>query len=311
MTETAAVLAPDVWEGRFWLPRGPLASNDPEYEGIFRHSREVARTMRFVEANPKALVSQIVIDIDKPDALLRAHALQGRGIVPNLFAHSRRPGRGHAVILLRDLVPKTDAANLGPIRLLARCQSGLTRAYNGDRNYTGPLTRNPLHVDARTIWGRAEPYGLRELAHGLSLDGFLPAYAGETVEDAIDAELGRNCWLFTVVRRWANRAWTRYPRYEDWLEAVHAYTWARNAALVLHPHGPLAHSEVASTARSVAAYVWKSDNRRKGAQRFEADFKEIQARRGRTMTEKRRTAITAANKRRSIDRAAMLAALEE
>jgi hypothetical protein len=269
-----------------------LASNDPEYEGIFRHSREVARTMRFVEANPKALVSQIVIDIDKPDALLRAHALQGRGIVPNLFAHSRRPGRGHAVILLRDLVPKTDAANLGPIRLL-------------------PLTRNPLHVDARTIWGRAEPYGLRELAHGLSLDGFLPAYAGETVEDAIDAELGRNCWLFTVVRRWANRAWTRYPRYEDWLEAVHAYTWARNAALVLHPHGPLAHSEVASTARSVAAYVWKSDNRRKGAQRFEADFKEIQARRGRTMTEKRRTAITAANKRRSIDRAAMLAALEE
>jgi hypothetical protein len=307
MIESAGILAPDIWEGRFWLPRGPLASNDPQYEGVFRHSRATARTMRFIEANPKVLVSQIIIDIDKPDALMRAYALKDRGIVPNLFAHSQRTGHGQAFFLIGDAVAISDAARLAPMNLLARCQGGLTHACSGDRHYSGPLARNPLHEDARTHWGRAEPYGLRELARGLG--GFLPARAGQRAEQAVASALGRNCWLFQQTSRWGARAWTRYPRLNDWQEAVYAYAWARNAALVSHPNGPLAFPEVASVARSVAAYVWKSDNRRKGVEQFEADFKVIQANRGRCnkgkpVSEKKRKANSARRRKFDLDQIA-------
>lgn len=41
---------------------------------------------RFIQANPSQYVSQIVIDIDRADAELRAFALHESGLIPNMFA---------------------------------------------------------------------------------------------------------------------------------------------------------------------------------------------------------------------------------
>lgn len=306
-------MTPERWETEHWYGRYPLASNDPRTEGSWRMPRNEALLRRFVQVNPREYVSQIVVDIDHADAELRAFALHDSGLTPNLFAYSAREGHGQAMFLLEAPVPTSDASHRKPINLLARCQQGLNDALSGDRHYSGPLARNPVHPLANTRWCHPAPYGLRDLARGLG--GLLPRTPTTTrAADALDSALGRNCWMFDATRKWAGRAWTRYPNRDDWDAAVHAYVWGRNPELHGHSKGPLPESELRSIAKSVAAFVWNSDNRAKGVAQFEADFAIIQAKRGhkggKVMTEKRRAALVASNKRRAIDRAAVLAEME-
>lgn len=310
-------MTPERWETEHWFGRYPYASNDPRTEGSWRMPRSEALLRRFIQANPREYVSQVVIDIDHIDAEVRAFALHEAGLVPNLFAYSTRPGHGQAVFLLEAPVPLSEASNRKPINLLSRCQQGLTAALSGDQHYSGPLARNPVHPLANTRWCHPTPYGLRELARGLG--ALLPRRPASTrVDDALESSLGRNCWMFDTTRRWAYRAWTRYPHRSDWDAAVHAYTWGRNPELVRHPLGPLPDSELRSISRSIAAFVWDSDMRAKGIEQYNADFSVIQAKRGhkggkvggKVMTEKRRAALVASNKRRTIDRAAVLAEME-
>lgn len=272
-------MTPERWETEHWFGRYPYASNDPVAEGSWRMPRNEALTKRFIQANPSRYVSQIVIDIDHADAEIRAFALHEAGLVPNLFAYSTRPGHGQATFLLEAPVPLSEASSLKPINLLARCQQGLNVALSGDRRYSGPLARNPIHPLAATRWCHPTPYGLRDLARGLG--ELLPGRPASTrVDDALESSLGRNCWMFDQTRRWAYRAWTRYPARSDWDAAVHAYAWGRNPELHRHPLGPLPDSELHSIAKSVAAFVWASDNRAKGVEEFEAGLSAIQAARG-------------------------------
>lgn len=305
------------WETEHWFGQYPLASNNPRTEGSWRMPRNEALLRRFIQANPREYVSQIVIDIDHADAELRAFALHQSGLIPNLFAYSTRPGHGQAVFLVETPVPLSDASRRKPINLLARCQKGLNAALSGDQHYSGPLARNPVHPLANTRWCHPTPYGLRDLARGLG--ELLPRYPASTrATDALDSALGRNCWMFDVSRRWSYRAWTRYPKRTDWDAAVYAYVWGRNPELHQHPLGPLPDSELRSISKSVSDFVWTSDMRAKGIEQYNADFSVIQAKRGhkggkvggKVMTDKRRDALVASNKRRAIDRAAVLAELE-
>ncbi|WP_229568917.1 replication initiation protein [Rhodococcus sp. RDE2] len=273
-------MTPERWESEHWFGRYPLASNDPRIEGAWRMPRNEALLRRFIQMNPREYVSQIVVDIDHPDAELRAFTLHEVGLVPNLFAYSTRPGHGQAVFLLEAPVPLSDASHRKPINLLARCQQGLTVALGGDRHYAGPLGRNPLHPLANTRWCSPRPYGLRDLARGLG--ELLPRRPQSTrVEDCIESALGRNCWMFDTTRRWAYRAWTRYPNRSDWDEAVYAYTWSRNPELHRHPLGPLPDSELRSIAKSVSAFVWNSELRKLGPEQFEANYRRWKAECGR------------------------------
>lgn len=269
-------MTPERWETEHWFGRYPYASNDPAVEGSWRMPRNKALTKRFIQANPRQYVSQIVIDIDHIDAEVRAFALHEAGLVPNLFAYSTRPGHGQAVFLLEAPVSTGDASSRKPVNLLARCQQGLNAALSGDRHYSGPLARNPVHPLAATRWCHPTPYGLRDLARGLG--ELLPGRPASTrVDDALESSLGRNCWLFDQTRSWAYRAWTRYPKRADWDAAVYAYAWGRNPELVRHPHGPLPDSDLRSISKSVAAFVWASDLRAKGAEAFEAGYRARQA----------------------------------
>lgn len=306
-------MTPERWETEHWYGRYPLASNDPRIDGSFRMPRSDALLKRFIQANPREYVSQIVVDIDHADAELRAFSMHEVGLVPNMFAYSTRPGHGQATFLLRSPVSLSEASRRKPINLLARCQQGLTVALSGDPHYSGPLARNPTHPMANTRWCHPTPYELRDLARALGRDLPMPP-TSRRVEASIDSALGRNCWMFDVTRQWAYRAWTRYPQRTDWDDAVLAYTWGRNPELVSHSKGPLPDSELRTISRSVASFVWNSEMRAKGVEQFDADFSKIQANRGhkggKTMTEKRREVIAETNRRRKVDRAAVLAELE-
>lgn len=60
----------DRW-GQMWLPLRPLASDDL-LAGVYRHARPEALGMRYIESNPQALSNLLVVDIDHPDAAMRA-----------------------------------------------------------------------------------------------------------------------------------------------------------------------------------------------------------------------------------------------
>lgn len=273
-------MTPERWESDHWFGRYPYASNAPATEGAWRMPRGEALLRRFIQANPNQYVSQIVIDIDHADAELRAFALHQSGLVPNLFAYSTRPGHGQATFLLEAPVSTSEASHRKPVNLLARCQQGLTDGLSGDRQYSGPLARNPTHPLANTRWCHPTPYGLRDLARGLG--ELLPRRPTSTrAADALDSALGRNCWMFDQTRKWAYRAWTRYAARADWDTAVYAYAWGRNPELAGHPLGPLPDVELHSIAKSIAAFVWSSDLRAKGAEKFEEDYRAYKAEAGR------------------------------
>jgi hypothetical protein len=243
MTTTAA----DNWRSGY-RQRWPSAT-DNLAKGTWRQPREQALMRRYIQANPTALLTAIVVDIDHEDALYRAAAA---GVPqPNYVAQSPS-GRGHAAYVLQAPVCRTDNARLQPMQFAARVESGLVRALDGDRGYSGFLTKNPLHQHWDTWWGADRPYSLSELAGGLQdwLPKSLPRKAAE------NSGLGRNVALFNRVRVWSYSAVRRYWG-EDrrlWEEVTHAYALAVNQEF----SAPLDDKEVDYLARSVSRWTWRN-----------------------------------------------------
>ena len=75
-----------------WLPLWPLASDDLLH-GIYRTSRHNALDRRYIEANPQAMSNLLVVDIDHPDALMRAMHLRSQSPAPSTPDASRSPTR--------------------------------------------------------------------------------------------------------------------------------------------------------------------------------------------------------------------------
>lgn len=273
MTETS-------FEGAFgghWLPQAPLAG-PKTYQR--RMSREQALREPYIESNPLVLRSLVVIDHDGGEA---EHAADLAGLpAPSYVTLNPHTQDGHITYALAAPVCLTDAASRRPVNLLARIESGMTTVLGGDIAYGGRITKNPYHQDHLPVWGEMEAvYGLQDLAGALSDLGALPKWNERQL--LRNTGIGRNVTLFDTVRQWAYRAWTRYPEKQDWEQAVYAYAWNKNFGAIAEEFkaGPLSEQEVTHLARSIARFVWRSDLRRKGAERFEQDFREIQQRRGR------------------------------
>lgn len=256
------------WVAESWLPRRPLATDDLQ-TGVYRMSRPQALTRRLVEHSPQALQAMLVVDVDHPDALVRALGLPRSHPEPSWIAETPATGRGHVGWVLRSPVCRTDAGRPGAILLAARCEEGLRRSLDGDVGYAGLLTKNPTHPSWHVTWARSEPYDLAELAAGLVEGlGALPRLSRRP-EDR--AGLGRNVDLFDVVRKWAYGARRRYVVAQEWHEVVHAKAADRNALFAV----PLGAGEVRDVAKSVASWVWRRP------EFTEAGFRAEQARRGR------------------------------
>ncbi|GKR00251.1 primase C-terminal domain-containing protein [Aeromonas hydrophila] len=100
------------------------------------------------------------------------------------------------------------------------------------------------------------PYPLDYLAE-FCPDADLAAYNRRSGKEA--SGLGRNVTVFDNVREWGYCAVREYWRpngYEAWAEAVRAACESANA-FGREQGGPLPHSEIKATAKSIARWIWR------------------------------------------------------
>lgn len=276
-------------EGEFeqlWLPLWPLAS-DELLEGVYRMSRTAALGRRYIEANPQAVSNLLVVDIDHPDAALRALSARTSHPMPNAVVSNRANGHAHAVWALAEPVTRTEYARRKPLAYAAAVSEGLRRAVEGDTGYSGLLTKNPTHEHWDTEWIHSDLRSLDQLADNLGTNMPPPRWRQTKRHRDNPVGLGRNCAIFDGARVWAYREARRIrQRHEyataqdshDLHTAINAEVASRNAAF----SDPLPASEARAIANSIHRWIttrfygW-TDTRTVN----EATFTAIQSARGR------------------------------
>ncbi|WP_098454941.1 replication initiation protein [Sanguibacter antarcticus] len=223
-----------------------------------RHSRSVALTLPYIEANPLVMRSLVITDHDGSDA---DHIVGLTGLPePSYVALNPRTRAGHIVYALRSPVCLTDAARRPPVNLLARIEHGLVEVLGGDVAYSGRITKNPHHVqDHLALWGSTQAlYGLKDLASALADLGALPS-AGHPRRNTSSSAVGRNVALFDMVRRWSYRRRGDHTHPNTWERAVFAHAWQTNETIIANDFttGPLTAQEVAHVSRSIARWTWR------------------------------------------------------
>ena len=188
------------WE-QMWLPLWPLASDDLR-TGIYRTSRQDALRRRYIEANPQAISNLLVVDIDHNDALLRA--VSDRHLwLPNAVVENPTNGHAHAVWALKEAVTRTEYARRRPLAYAAAVTEGLRRSVDGDKGYSGLITKNPDHISWEATWFTDQLYNLGDLHSFLDEGGFMPPPSWQRTKRNNPVGLGRNCTLFETARTWA------------------------------------------------------------------------------------------------------------
>jgi len=223
--------------------------------------REVALGLRYLQLNPPAHRSWIILDIDKEEAALLWE--NANLPVPTYCAINPENKHAHIGYALSAPVCTSAAARLKPLQYLAAIEYAYTAKVGGDVCFTGPLAKNPLHPS----WELWEPANAPVYELGYLADfADLPSKRVHR-----EAGVGRNCDLFETLRYWAYSAVRDFWRpggMELWMTAARFQAESLN-----NFKEPLSSSEVAGIARSVARYVWRNNT--------PAAFRQVQAARGR------------------------------
>jgi len=191
------------WE-QLWLPLWPLATDDWT-AGVYRMARGEALRHRHIETNPQAISNLLVVDIDHPDSALRALSAAENHPMPTAIVENPRNGHCHAVWALSAPFCRTEYARRAPLAYAAAVTEGLRRAVDGDRAYSGLMTKNPLHESWVTHWLHRRSHSLGELEAELG-PHMPPTRWRQTKNRRLNsAGLGRNCSLFETARVWAYR----------------------------------------------------------------------------------------------------------
>ena len=288
----------EFWD-QLWLPLFPLASDD-FVRGVYRTSRSEALLRRHIEANPASMSNLLVVDVDHPDAALRALSAVGNHPMPTAIVENPRNGHAHAVWGLLEPVTRTERAHLKPLAYAAAVTEGLRRAVVGDAGYSGLMTKHPTHEDWITHWCRPDLYSLAqlevEMRHHMPERGWRKDIPFEHLTG-----LGRNCALFETSRHWAYRElrnWFGNP--QGLSDAIHGQVQIRNQAF----REPLPILEATGIARSIARWITtKSRLWNDGPVVYDATFTLIQSARG------RKGGLKSGEKRRSVHQA-MINAVE-
>ncbi|HLS02820.1 MAG TPA: replication initiation protein, partial [Beutenbergiaceae bacterium] len=159
------------WE-QLWLPLWPLSSDDLR-TGIYRGSRQTALKRRYIEANPQAISNLLVVDIDKEDALLRSIWDRDKWR-PNAVVENPANGHAHAVWALEEPITRTEYARAKPLAYAAAITEGLRRSVDGDKSYSGLITKNPEHDHWNATWWTETLYTLPQLEEHLTGNDFMP-----------------------------------------------------------------------------------------------------------------------------------------
>ena len=269
------------WE-QMWLPLWPLASDDLR-QGIYRESRSKALRRRYIEANPQALSNLLVVDIDHPDALMRA-VWDRHSWLPHAVVENPTNGHAHAVWALSEPVTRTEYAKRKPLAYATAITEGLRRSVDGDKGYSGLMTKNPEHQSWEAHWVTDELYALPQLEHHLAEWGFLPPPSWKKTRRRNPVGLGRNCALFETARTWAYREIRNHWGDPDGLGiAISVEAHRLNAGF----SEPLPSSEVNGIARSIHRWIiTQSRMWADGPAVYEATFTTIQSARRQKATAK-------------------------
>ena len=273
----------DLWD-RIWLPRRPLATDDPT-TGLTRTSRTLALDRRLIETNPAALTSLLAVDVDHPDALIRA-LWDRANWLPTVVTENPGNGHAHAIWALTAPVATTEYAHRRPLALAAAVTEGLRRSVDGDPAFGGLITKNPLNGNWSTHWVTSHTYGLRELAGHLDDADLMPPASWRRARRKNPVGLGRNCCLFETARTWAYREARHHWGDPD---GLHRAITSTVRDLNQNFSDPLPSSETRAIATSIHKWITtKSRIWKDGPATYEATFITIQSARGKKSGQKRR-----------------------
>lgn len=229
------------------VPHRPYCTDDLSQGVRVRHA-QAALEKKYIQYNPPATINWLVYDIDRVYAPEAEWAVIAQ---PNIIV--RNPANGHAHVLygIAAGVTKTDAARAAPLRLLSAINESYRHALGADTSFAELLCKNPMssHWDVSTP--RLDLYDLHEMAEWVDLDASDKRV--RATPKRLQVGLGRNCNLFNSLRTWCYR-WLpeyRHGGFDHWHGAV------RNKAEKLNTFAdPLPDSEIRSTSKSTAKWVW-------------------------------------------------------
>ncbi len=274
------------------LARKPRCSHTKGYSVI--RSAPHALLHEYIQPNSPVAYIRLVFDLDWHDENHPHHALSLRDLAerngweealsapaPNWTSLGRDKNSAHVGYEIATPVGKHVNARVKPLRYLAAIESALADALGADEGYAGLLCKNPLHEAWDLYKCHEGARDLKTLAKALSLTP--ETMRARTQNRKPRGEVGRNTYLFDMVRFWAyeNVEKHRCGRYEDWLEAVLIQAQIINAGGYQHlpalsKQDPLFFNECRALASSVAAYSWKYY----GTKELSKSFKELQSWRG-------------------------------
>lgn len=229
------------------LPRHGFGSDDLDRYGLRLYDSARLIQKSFVQYNAKHSIAWLVYDLDSDTA--STDYLDRPWPTPNIVALNPTTGHAHYFYAIRTPVHRYYGASERALRLAAAIDVGMIELLGSDCGFAEFISKNPLSDRWRTWTPREEPYELDELKDWIRYDKYrdrrrrLPAIG-----------LGRNSTLFERLRIWAYRA-RREPNLSEEL----FFSNVLKQALIINSgfNPPLPNSEVRSTAKSVARWVWR------------------------------------------------------
>ena len=257
------------------LPDYPRSTNNFEH-GSYKNRKEEAIYNRYIQHNRNQKIHYLAFDIDYDEAYWAANdALLPP---PTIITLNGNNGRGHLLYELKDPITICDE-HPKPNLYAKDIHENYTTRLNADTDYTGSITKCPLHSSYRVYTNDSAIYTLADLK-----DYALPSPSkAKRCKPSSGAYLGRNCQLFEQCRMWAYHAWREASSNRSKFDAD-VLKWCQDYNTSKFEQ-PLNFNEVKGIAKSVVKWVWNEFSKE--------IFSEIQSRRGQRGSE-----VTARNKRK-------------
>lgn len=265
----------DLWATRWGLLDASAYAGDRK-DSCHPMTGAAALQRRFIQTNPRRMLNALVVDVDRPSAIMDTLERPHEHPDPSWVIETNRGA--HVGWWLRDPVCRSDYAQEKPLRYAARVQEGLVRVLKADPAFTGFITRNPVFPGlsaGEVIWGTENTYTLADLRTSA-----MPRQLPKKIAN-IRSDLGRNCALFEHARHEVYRLnrIMGYPTATALYHASLSHLLDVNGTISTTVGGPLPLPEVRSMARSMAK--WTTCNH------TPEQFTTIQSTRGQRSAEKR------------------------
>lgn len=232
-------------------PRRPYCGDELSWTSP--RDLDVAMSRRYIQLNPPDLCSFIIIDCDYVDA---ANAWKAANLPPPTWVTTNPESKhGHVVYALKAPVWK-GGDNQRPARYFNSVAEAYRVALDGDINYAGLLTQNPLHPDwIVSSESCYKMYDLADLAGYIDLTKAVPKrMVKKKVRNSKIDVIGRNCLLFDTARSWAYTQVKNYSDRESFRHSVFNHINYLNSTLP----DPLSYKEIKQIANSIAKWTWKN-----------------------------------------------------